>query len=112
MSALAVYRFVKTSVKTSVPLCLPVMAQGQEGWTRYFNSRKVCLNRSKCKCVCVIACVYSSVRQEKKRERGMKKGKEKVETSVEGSPGQKVEAQSTKMTTLEYESKASGTLGT
>lgn len=42
----------------------------------------------------------------------MKKGKEKVETSVEGAHEQKVEAQSTKMTALEYESRASSTLGT
>lgn len=46
--ALAVYRFVKTSVKTSAPLCLPVMAQGQEGGTGYFNSAKACLSRSQC----------------------------------------------------------------
>ena len=50
--------------------------------------------------------------KERERERVMKKGEEKVETSVEGAPGRKVEAQSTKMTALEYESRASGTLGT
>lgn len=63
-------------------------------------------------CRCVTACVYSSVRQEKDRQKTSKKGKEKVGTSVERAPGQKVEAQSTKMTALEYESKASGTLVT
>lgn len=41
-----------------------------------------------------------------------KKGKEKAETSVERTPGQKAEVQSAKMTTLEYESRALGTLGT
>lgn len=48
VSAQAVYRFVKTSVRTSAPLCLPVMAQGQGGGTGYFNSARVCLSRSKC----------------------------------------------------------------
>lgn len=42
----------------------------------------------------------------------MKKGKEKVETSVVGAPEQKAEVQSAKMTALEYESRALGTLGT
>lgn len=58
-------------------------------------------------CMCVTACVYSSVRQEKERQKILKVG-----TSVERAPGQKVEAQSTKMTALEYESRASGTLVT
>lgn len=48
VAAQAVYRFDKTSVKTSPRLCLPVMAQGQGGKTGHFNSAKVCLNRSKC----------------------------------------------------------------
>lgn len=61
---LGVYRFVRTSVKTSAPLCLPVMAQGQEGGPGYFNSGKVRLSGSKCQWVRVIACVYSPIRQE------------------------------------------------
>ncbi len=64
--------------------------------------------------MCVFVCETRERKREREREREreMKKGKEKVETSVERAPGQKVEAQRTKMTTLEYESRASGTLGT
>lgn len=63
-------------------------------------------------CVCYCMCVFICETRERKRERMMKKGKEKVETSVERAPEQKVEAQRTKMTALEYESRALGTLGT
>lgn len=56
--------------------------------------------------VSVSVCVLVCETREGKGERVMKKGKEKVETSVERAAGQKVEAQSTKMSTLEYESGA------
>ena len=112
--ALAVYRFVKTSVRTSAPLCLPEMAQGQEGGTGYFNSAKVCLSRSKCRSVRVwlrvCTCLWDKRMKQRERERewgGGEKRKE-VETSV---PGQKAEGKRTEMTTLEYESRALGNLG-
>lgn len=60
-----------------------------------------------CDCMCVFVCETRGRQTE-----NVEKGKGKVGTSVERAPGQKVEAQSTKITALEYESKASGTLVT
>lgn len=65
-----------------------------------------------CVCVRVIACVYLCVKQENEKGRANDKERQRnVETSVERAPGQKAESQSTKMTTLEYESRSSGTPG-
>lgn len=60
--------------------------------------------------VCDCMCVLVSKTRGEERQKMLRKGKETAKTSVERAPGPKVE--STKMTALEYESRASGTLVT
>lgn len=60
--------------------------------------------------VCVRLHAFIHLWDKRKKEKENDEGK--VETSVARAPGQKTKVQSAKMTALEYESRALGTLGT